>query len=70
MGFAPNSMLYGSNAKRAYAVCDPRKLEDDSHGGGNGNESSIHIFDVPEKHRYLSSPKGKPMSAYVYNALQ
>ncbi len=59
MGFRPNSMIYGSNAKKAYQVCDPRRIEE-SNSGDNGDEegSSIHTFNVPSKHRCLKSPKG------------
>ena len=56
-GFVCNSMIYGSNAKKAYAVCDPRKTEDIA--GNQGEEGvNVHIFNIPQRYRLLKTPRG------------
>ena len=58
MGFKPNTMIYGSNAKKAYAVCDPRRTEEGGTQADDNDSTSVHVFDVAVKHRLLKSPRG------------
>ena len=69
-GFKENTLIFGSNAKRAYIICDPRKVVSESgihvitnepnefHISGSSSDHLSENSNVPPKFRLLKSPQG------------